>query len=288
MERKLQKKLNQNLVLKTLTKYFSIFLFALFILATSCVNQKYYAWKFIKQPDLQPVLIISNPLLYKIYNEPDANIDSLMRNKPQLIHNLLDDTTLLNLKILYDSALFTNMRQMGFEIYTEENITDFFALGKPAWQLIIKQITFEEYRFIHSDDLYFPDYHITYDTILSDFEMNVWLDFSPVNNDTLPKYRFFSSFNVTDIIKGRFVYDRIDRLYRYDYSFYPVIEQDFFDMAQNSGLKHAQYIFDFFMNQFVFFNYKKASQTKEYLTFDRDQQKIIPANTKRFIFLSDE
>lgn len=264
-----------------------LILLIILVLASSCANQKHYAWKFVKNPNLQPILVIYDDNLYTVYNKPDASFDSLMQNKPPLIDKLVDNTTLHKLKTIYDSTLIAELKQIGFQTYTEQNISEFFSLGKPSWQLLIKQITFEEYRYIFTDDLYFSDYYITYDTILSDYEMNVWLELSPINNDSMPEYNFFSSFNMADMLKGKFTYNRNERLYKYDYSFYPIIENDFVNMAKNASLKHSQYLFDFFMNQFIFFNYKKANQTKEYMTFDRVNNKVIPAYTNRFIFLSD-
>ncbi len=201
----------------------------------------------------------------------------------------LDDSIVSVLKEQYDSLVMQSLREAGFSVYDHNNLTQFFGNKGLMWQLSPVQITFEEHRIWYSDELPFSEYSYYFDTIFSEYQFNVWYELSPVNGDsTVPVHMLFSSVKDSDRLRGRFIFDWNLKSYRYVYDFYESDSLVFLNISADAAKKHANYLYDFFLNRYLYFNSSGKNEKYVYYTFDREKRKIEPARDNRFIFIQNE
>jgi len=270
----------------TVNKGFPVFLLGLLLGLTACRGPQHTAKEFVKSPQLPSILFISDPNIYTEFFRPDEIRDSLNFFKPEKIMYMMDDTVVENLKYAYDQVFVRSATERGFQMFETDSIAGFFSSDMSRWQLSLVQITIEEHRVWFQDELNFNDYSVYFDTIISEFQFNVWFELIPVDADTsVPAHVFFSSVNVSDYINGKFTYDWGTRNYTYNYTFKPVNEYDVETLIISAAMKHADYLFDFYLNRYVFFNNHKTQKNKVYYNYDQRKKKVVPALDRRFVFL---
>jgi hypothetical protein len=263
-----------------------VFLLALLLVLTACRGPQQTAKEFAMSPQLPSILLISDPTIYTEFFRPDEIRDSLNFFKPEKIMHMMNDSVVENLKFAYNQVFVRSASEKGFQMYETDSITSFFSSNLSRWQLSLVQVTLEEHRVWFQDELNFSDYSVYFDTIISEFQYNVWFELIPVDADTsVPAHVLFSSVSVSDYINGKFTYDWGTRNYSYNYTFNPIDVYDIETMVIAAAMKHTDYLFDFFLNRHVFFNNKKSEKTKVYYSYDRRKKKVVPALDRRFVFL---
>ncbi len=265
-------------------KYLICLIFSLLIL--SCSSPQRVAKEFLHKKELLPILYISNSAIYTEFYRPSEILDTLNYYKPEVLSSMLDDTLAGIMMNLYDEVFVDALRMYDFQVFTADSIAAFFSESRPAWQLSLVQTSIEEHRMWFEDEITFTDYSVIWDTVISQFQYNTWFELTPVNADSaIPTHLFFASVSVSDNINGRFVYDWGARVYSYVYDFYPVDVGDLFTLVASAAMTHGSYLFDFFLNRYVYFNCKKSEKMKFYFTYDIRKRKLLPAKENRFIFL---
>ncbi len=258
---------------------FSVLLFA-------CAGYQRVAKEFVEKKDLPAILYISDPNVLVEFFRSDELRDSLNYFKPEKISYILDDTLIADIQSGYDRIMIETLKDKGFRVYETDSIAQFFINKELMWQLSPVQMSFEEHRVWMSDELPFTDYSLYFDTIVSEYQFNVWMELNPVNADsTVPSHLFFASSSVSDRINGRFVYEWLKRQYSYSYNFTEIDAYDFYVLTSGAAHSHAGYLFDYFLNRYIHFNYSQPHKLKNYYTYDWNRKKIIPAKEKRFVFL---
>lgn len=256
------------------------------ILLSACAGPQRLAREFADKMELPAILFISDPNILIEFYRPDEPGDSLNFFKPEKISYFLDDTLLSDVISVYNNVFVESMRKKGFRVYESDAITQFFENSVEMWQLSPVQFSFEEHRIRMFDELSFTDYSIFFDTIISEYQFNVWIELNPVNGDsTVPSHLFFTSSNISDRIKGRFVYDWMKRIHRYSYDFIEVNAFSFYILTANAANSHASYLYDYFLNRYLYFHYSKSHKLKYYYSYDWNKRRIVPAKDKRFVFL---
>lgn len=253
---------------------------------SSCNEPLKLARHFSDNPDLPAILFISDPLVLIEFYPPDECNDSLNRYKPNKIFSMVEDSLTDAMASMFDTLFQEQSVEKGFQLYNTDSIADFFMLQKVKWQLSLVQLTFEEHRIMFSDVVNFADFDVTFDTVISSFEMNAWFELSPVNADSLlPVHLLFASANVADGIDGRFTFNKITGNYDYSYTFYPVITDDIVQLVFDASVVFSEYLFDFYMNAHVYFRLREPEKYKFYFHFDHEKSTVYPAGGNRFIFL---
>jgi len=255
------------------------------LIIVACNPTRKIGEKFTTNPELPPILVLFEPELYINYHKPNDNVDSLLRDKPPHIDKIINNESFDTIAINYKAEFIEQLKSFGFNVFNSENISDFFSMDTTAYQMTFVQMTIEEHRVDFSDEIKLDVTSVAFDTIISVFEFNVWIDFVPVSNDTLPKHLLFSSHSVADKILGRFGYVRREGNYFYNYTFFPVNVDDIIDLSLYAAKNHANYLFDYFMNRYIYFKYRKSDRVKYYYTYDKETGKIYNANMNRFIFM---
>jgi hypothetical protein len=260
--------------------------FVLLALLSGCHTSRKMAKEFVLSEEMPAILFISSPAVYSEFFRPDQLRDSLNYFKPEKILYFIDDIFINVFSATYDKIISAGMRERGFAVFETDSVAGFFSDSGDKWQLTLQQVTFEEHRLIYEDEITFDEYSIVWDTVVSEYQFNVWFELLPVNADTtVPTHVFFASASIVDNLKGRFVYDWGKGVYDYVYSFSEVEADDLYNLIAASALTHSDYLFDFFLNRYLHFSTPAHKNKGVYYTWDRMKQKLLPAGTDRFVFL---
>ncbi len=253
----------------------------------ACITPKQLAKKFVLEKILPNVLFFSDPNILTDFYRADIDTAKSAYYMPEKISYMLNDTNLRLIKQLYDSTFIEETLKYGFCLFGKDSVSQFFlAEAEQKWKLSIVQISFEEHRIMYEDKIRFMDYSVVFDTIVSEFQLNTWYELTPVNDDSLfTPFLLFASVNVYDIIRGRFQYNWKTRMYEYNYDLFEVTIDDIFNLSATAAIMHSNFLFDFFLNRYVYYNIKKPQKIKIYYSYDRFSKKIVPARNNRFIFM---
>lgn len=249
----------------------------------SCNTNKKFAKEFVRHENLPHILFISFPDIITKFVPSDFDIDSNLAYMPPKIHSMLTDSQIADYKLKYDSVFAASSLKAGFNFYKVDSLTQFFDKSAYGWQLNLAQITIEEHRFQYWDQANYSNFTVSFDTIISFYEFNVWYELIPVNNDTAKPVVLFATEFLQDNIRGKFVYNRQTGIYVYQYEFEEVNANDIAGLITNSADIHADYLFDYFLNVYLVSNKKINDNT--FLSYDRNRNKILNSNRKRFYII---
>jgi len=258
-----------------------IFLFFI-VLSFSCNSSKKLADEFVSLNKLPDILFISNPnVLIEFFPISDSS-----SNINEKLSHILDENSTKVIKEIYDSSFYKSLSHLGFDVYTNNDIAEFFANEDLSWQVSISQISIEEHQILYVDEVIVSDNILSFDTIISEYQFNVWFEVTPVNFDSeMPTHVLFSSINIRDFVDGNFYNNWATGQNDYKYNYQQIKQDDIFNLIINASEKHSNYLFDYFMNRYVFFYSEKSSNKKIFYTYNKDKGKVQQAYNDRFIFL---
>jgi len=257
----------------------------------SCLPEHKVANTFINSTHVLNLLVIPPDYVFK-YNHKGETIegfDTLPQNRQdsalwvnsRYIQHLSDSLLLEN----YMNNFIGELRKLGFNIFLDDAI-DSFMTGKPqSYVLDIAQMQLDEYFYLLEDEDAFMD-SIYYKKInINAVDFACWFDLSKANTENARKTLLYSTATSYDSFDGRFYNDPFSGVVRYKYKIDSLEVNDIYDMASYLGKKHAGYLYDFFMNQYIAKNMPGGMQMQDYYHYNRDKQSFSPANDDRFEIL---
>jgi len=273
-------------------RYFAFFQFILlvsFLLTlSSCLPEKKLAMQFAENPQGINLLVFSPDYIYK-YNHKGEEIpgfdtlrssrqDSALWVNSRYMQFLSDSVLLEN----YMNGFVGELRKLGFIVYLPSSI-DSFLTDKPQSYIVnLAQIQMDEYTYPLEDEQPFEDtvYYKRFDLNAMDF--SCWFELSKVNAAASKKTMLYSSHSAYDDFEGSFMVDPWTRNVRYRYRIDSLSVTDIYDMATFLGKKHASYLFDYFLNQYVAASLPESEPLYYYYHYNRPRHSVAPVEEDRF------
>ena len=286
--------------LKVVVGYFSKVLagalvFSLFTLI-SCLPEHQLATGYVKTPPAIN-LLVSPPETILKYNHkgeaipgfdslPEAQKDSMLWVTATYI-NQLNDSVLLE---IYMNNFISELRSFGFTVYLNDAIDSFMTVKDPqSYVLSMVQMQVDEYLYPLEDEEPFQDtiYYKRFDLNAVDFSN--WFELSKASAPTRPrKTILYSSHSAYDTFDGNFIMDPWTGSVKYRYKIDSLTMADLNDMAAYLGKKHASYLYDYFMNQYIVQHLPKGEELQHYYHFNRFRKSVAPADIDRFEVLGSK
>lgn len=264
--------------------YFPIILFSLFYLF-SCSEEKHLAKQFIADKDTINILLLKSDVVnkknLKINTDalPANTRDSIAVAESEILKNL-KDTTFMNL--LY-SALFDGINKKKFRIFTEERIDSFLLVHPAAYIFHLAQMEVDESNVNYSDSALYDSTMYYQNFELTDIDINLWFEVSEQNGDQKTSRVLFSTASMYDQVDGYF-HKTFFELPKYIYTRKDITTDDVYLLTSSFGNDNAGYIYDYFLNDFIYKNYKGTKKPK-YLHYNSQTGKIVASGYNRFIFM---
>jgi len=271
-----------------------IFGFGLLFLV-SCLPEQKVAHDFVKSGPKIRLLVTPPDFLYK-YNHKGEEIegfdqmtdkekDSALFYNSVFIQRISDSILLEN----YINQFIAELRNANFEVFLPEQLDTFLLDKTQAYMVTISQIQLDEYNYPLEDKEPINDtvYYKKFNLNAMDF--SIWFELSKVNSDKPRKTILYDSESAYDSFDGHFIVDPWTNSVRYKYHIDTLSLKDIYGMVGYLGAKHGDYLFDFFMNQWVAFNAPQNQYgTYSYYHFNRKRNMMETTEDDRFEILNNK
>lgn len=274
--------------------YFLSFFSLFFIFFSSCSIEKKLAEGFLKDPPEINIQLITPDIVYKFNHKGEKipgfdTISETLQDSALYVNSMyiqyVDDSIFLE---KYVNNFIDELRNLGFRVYLDSSL-DSVLSGKPqSYFLNMSQIQLDEYIYPIEDS------EMVYDTVyyksfsLNSVDVSAWLELSKMNAAKPVKTVLYSSFTASDGYNGKFYIDPFTGNVKYNYYIDSLRVKDIYDLAAFSGRKHAAYLFDFFLNQFVDFHMPQGIEMQGYLHYNRSRKTLQQAEEDRFEVLESK
>ena len=260
----------------------------LLVFLSSCSIERKLAQGFIDNPPPINIQLFSPGGLNKYSHKGELipGFDSLsgIQQDSALYYSsrfiqYIDDSIYLE---KYVNAFIDELRSLGFKVFVEESIDTFLKSLPQSYLLNMVQVQLDEYRFPLEDSAEFGD-----STFFKRFEINAvdassWFEISKMNTVKPVKTVLHSKFTGTDSFEGRFFLNGFSSEVMYKYKIDSLNVKDIYDLSIYAGRKHANYLFDYFMNQYVAFHLPQGEEMQGYLHYDHAGKFLGITDEERF------
>jgi hypothetical protein len=230
-------------------------------------------------------------VVYK-YNHKGEVVENFDSLKPVQQDSALWATSRY-IQFLSDSILLENylnnfieeLRLLGFNVYLGSTADSFDATKPQSYVLDISQIQIDEYLYPLEDESEFFD-SVYYKRInVNAVDFSCWFDLRKANVENFRTTVLYGTSTSYDSFEGRFFNDPFTGQIRYRYSIDELEGKDIYAMATYLGIKHAGYLYDFFLNQYIARNLPDGMEMIDYFHFNRKRGNISSAYDDRFEIL---
>jgi len=275
-------------------KYLAIILGLSLLFLSSCLPEQKLAHDFVKSGPKIRLLVTPPDYVYK-YNHKGEEIDgfSKMTDKQQdsalfyssLFIQRMNDSILLE---NYVNQFIAELRSANFDVYLPEQMDEFLTDKSQAYTVNISQIQMDEYIYPFEDKEPINDtvYYRKFNLNAMDF--SVWFELSKVNADKPRKTVLYDSESAYDSFEGNFIVDPWTSAVRYKFHLDTLSLKDIYGMCGYLGKKHGEYLFDFFMNQWVAFNMPQTQYGTYYYHYNRKRNVMEPTEDDMFEILKSK
>ena len=270
------------------------FLILGFIFLQACSPERKVANVFIKSPHVLNLLVIppDNVLKYNHKGESIEDFDELSEKgqdsalwvNSRYIQFLSDSLLLEN----YMNNFIGELRTLGFNVYLADAIDSFMTEKPQSYVLDIAQMQLDEYYYPLEDKEAYMDTVYYKKTNLNAVDFGCWFDLSKANTENARKTVLYSNATSYDSFEGRFFNDPFTGRVHYKSKIDTLMVKDVYEMATYLGKKHAGYLFDFFMNQYIAKHLPNGMQMQDYFHYNHEHQSFFPAEDDRFEILKSK
>jgi hypothetical protein len=257
----------------------------------SCLPERQVANTFIQSPHSISLLVNPPSMVYKFNHKGEAieGFDSMSQQQQDAALwdssryiRFINDSILLE---SYMNGFIDQLRVLGFDVYLNSSI-DSFMSGKPqSYLLNVSQIQLDEYYYPLQDEDNFLDtvYMKTFN--LNAVDYSCWFDLGKAGSGSGSKTTLYATSTAYDTFDGRFFNDPFSGTVRYKYTIDSLKTRDVYAMAPYLGKKHAGYLFDFFMNQYIAKHLPPGMEMEDYFHYNPVRKSFGPAYDERFEIL---
>lgn len=257
----------------------------------SCLPERKVADTFIQSPHMISLAVAPPELVLKYNHKGEAvegfdsltpeQQDSALWYSSRYIRFVSDSIVLEK----YMNNLIEELRACGFDVYLNRDHDSALAGIPQCYLFEISQMQLDEYLYpleeedAFLDSVYFKKFY------LNAVDYSCWFNLGKYGGENARKTLLYATSTAYDTFDGRFFNDPFSGTVRYKYSIDTLQTRDVYDMAAYLGKKHAGYLFDFFMNQYIAKHMPKGVEPEDYYHYNRSRKSFFPADEERFEIL---
>jgi hypothetical protein len=210
----------------------------------------------------------------------NAQFDSIAWTQSCYIRQISDSIFLTR----FTNSLIKELSREGFDVYVSDSVNSFQRFTEPKWLVKLAQMQLNENHSISSFNVYTEKLQGIVRSVaslrLNSLILDSWIESSA--NDSTKKQTLFTEESIMDKVTNG--YDFIiskgnEGLQKNRDS---LEMEDVYKMADVSGRKHAELLFDHFMNEYISKNLPQGTVRKNYYYFDRESRAIKPGLNEWF------
>jgi len=254
---------------------------------TSCSIERNLAHKYVHDHNGNGILIVPTYELFKDnltigydtamhYNS--TQLDSIAWAQSYFLKHISDSAFLTS----FTNALIDELSSYGYDVYVDGGADAFLSLPDPKWIVQISQLQFSEEHNVFFGD----EYNDSFSKKEAKYKWNKllldsWIDVNKVNTDA--QNLLYLNAYMQDDIKAD-----VETVKKSNNFIQEVIIRDSLDiedaylMANLLGKKHAELLFDYFMNIYVCESLPLAVPYRKYFHYNRKTKSLTWAFYERF------
>ena len=266
---------------------FGIVCFLTMLLLAACSPERNLARQYVKSHTGNGIMISPLNELYKdnrsisydtaIKYNPDQ-LDSMAWVQSEFIKYISDSVFLT----IFTNSLIKELGKEGFDVYVDGGSDIFLALPDPKWMVQIAQLQLDEEHKYNYYEMYSADNgEPYYDSLrMNQVRLSSWFDVSRANTG-----------NKQVLYLEGYIQDEIRRGINFNLQEGTVgLEQirnafkinDVYLMADELGKKHAQLLFDYFINDYIREHLPAGIVNRKYFYYDPKSQTLKKGQKERF------
>lgn len=264
---------------------FAIFCFLIVsLILTACSTEKRLARQYVKHYRGNGIMIVPQYNLlkdnYTIYYDTTLRytpeqLDSIAWAQSAYIKNVSDSVFLTR----YTSSLIKLFNKYGYDVYVDGGADAFLSLPDPKWMLAIDQLQLiENYNNVSKD--VFTASGDVYSSIvrINEISLSTWLTASRANSGT-KQTLFLETYN-QDRVNNKLTlfYDQLAMAAMRD----SLDMNDVYTLAEQTGKKHAELLFDYFMNDYIRINMPSSEGERQLYHYSFQKNSIRKGLKQRF------
>jgi hypothetical protein len=263
-------------------------------LFSSCEVDRKIGKTFIETPPPIQILLFPPDALYKYNHKGEAiagfdsmsssQQDSALFSSGKFVRSINDSLFLEN----YVNSFLSELRKLGFTVYLPEVVDTLLKSQPQVYVLSMAQVQLDEYFYPYDDEAVFYDTRYIKTTELNAVDFSVWYEISKMNSSNPKKTVLYSTHTVTDGLDGSFFLDPFTDDVKYRYRIDSVTVGDVMLLGNNLGRKHASYLYDFFLNQYIAYHMPEGETPYWYYHYNRFSKRLEPLEESEFQILGDD
>ncbi|MDO9257641.1 MAG: hypothetical protein Q7U54_19145 [Bacteroidales bacterium] len=259
----------------------------LILLLVGCSPERKLARNYVKNHKGNGVLIVP---LYELYKDNlSISFDTAVKYSPEqfdsiawaqscYIQHISDSLYLTS----FTNSMINQLTVNGYDVYVDGSSDVFLSLPDPKWVVQIAQLQLNEE---HSQN-YYEMYSVetgepfTEGLRINQVSLNSWLEVSRAN--TTNKQVLYLSGYIQDDIKRGINISLMEGSVGLEQIRDSMKVNDVYRMASDMGQKHADMLFDYFMNDYIRDNLPAGIVNRQYFHFDRKSNSLKSGLKERF------
>ncbi len=269
-------------------RYFGIVGIYAVLLFSSCSPERNLARKYIELSKGNGVMIVPNNELFKdnktisfdsTIQLSAAQFDSISWEQACFVQHVSDSEFLTR----FTNSMIDELTATGFDVYVDGSSDVFLSLPDPKWIVQIAQLELSESR---RSELYYVFSlenleHPSYESLrVNKIDLSSWLEVSRANAGN--KQVLFLDGYIEDDLKNALEFKKIEEGTALAKTKDSLAIEDVYVMADDLGRKHADFLFDYFMNEYIGENLPEGIINRKYFHFDRLNNSLKKQGDERF------
>jgi len=197
----------------------------------------------------------------------------------------VDDSTFLD---KYVNAFIDELRGIGFQVFVDSNVDTILRTQPQAYVVNMTQVQLDEYFEPYEDSEQVGDTEFYKSFELNAVDASSWFELNKYNAVKPVKTVLYSSFTASDGFTGNFIMNNFNLNLQYRYKIDSLRLNDIYDLASFSGRRHANYLFDYFMNQYISYHMPEGMEILGYLHYSPSRKTFNFTEEEKFEVLKSK
>ena len=255
------------------------------VLISACSPERKLARQYIKTSSGSGILIMPLYELFKdnltisfddTINYSPGQQDSLAWEQSCFVKHVSDSVFLSQ----FTNSLIDRLTRYGYDVYLDGSSDVFLALPDPKWIIQLAQLQLNENHSIYPYNVYSVE---TGEPVGNEIRVNTvklesWFEASLANGGQ--KQVLYLEGYIQDEVRQGIDFSLLEGATSVHLTRDSVGMDDIYKMAEELGKKHADLLFDYFMNEYIRTNLPAGMLPKKYYYIDRDKSNQLKTNPK--------
>jgi len=197
----------------------------------------------------------------------------------------VDDSAFLD---KYVNAFIDGLREIGFRVFVDSKADTALRTYPQAYVVNMSQVQLDEYFDPYQDSESFGDtvYYKSFE--LNAVDASSWFELNKYNAVKPVKTVLYSTFTASDGFTGNFFMNNFTMNLQYRYKIDSLKMSDIYELASFSGRRDANYLFDYFMNQYISYHMPENMAIMGYMHYSPSVKTFNFTDNEKFEVLKSK